>query len=434
MRLRSALLMTVVGLLGQLPVLYALPVAGAGTSHAPVRMPNVIHFDRVTTFAAMSRVGLYFRVNGPSNWNEVVAENPAPGTVVPWHSTVVLATTVASAPQSGNTIMPDVLYRTRSEVFAAMSHAGLYFTTHGPANWTIVIAQRPRPGTSIPVHSSVVVVTARVATTSPSGTTVMPDVVRHARGAAFTAMAKAGLYFTVSGPSNWNVVIGQSPAPGSRVAWHSTVALRVAREVTTTTTTTQPHPALTRVPALVGRTRAAALALLARSGLRAHPQGPGSADGTWTAVVAQSPLPGTVVHRDSVVVLDTKRTTPPPTTTTTTTSIPTGGSTTTTTPGSSTTTTTTTRPTPTTTVRPAPARTRIGVATWYAYIPGQCATWYLPRGTRITVEDLATGRTISCLVTDRQDYSPGRVVDLSSVQFAELTPLWRGVVRVKVSW
>ena len=423
MRLRSALLMTVVGLLGLAPVLYAHPVGGAGVSHAPVRMPNVIHFDQATTDAAMARAGLYFRVNGPTSWNEVVAENPRPGTLVPWHSTVVLATTISSAPQSGTTVMPDVLYRTRSEVFAAMAHAGLYFSTRGPANWTIVVSQDPRPGSTIAVHSSVVVVTARVATTSPTGTTVMPDVTHRARGAAFTAMAKAGLYFTVSGPSNWNVVTGQRPAPGTHVAWHSTVALTVARETAPTTTTVRVS-ARTRVPSLVGRTRAAVIALLARVGLRLHPQGPGSADGTWTKVVAQSPVPGTVVRRGSVVVVDTMRP-PPPSTTTTSVTV-------TTSPGGSST-TTTTRPTPTTT-RPAPSRTRIGVATWYAYIPGQCATWYLPRGTRITVEDLATGRTIACVVTDRQDYSPGRVVDLSRTQFAELTPLWRGVVRVKVSW
>ena len=414
--------MTVVGLVGLLPVLDAHPVAGAGTSHAPVHMPNVIHFDRTTTFAAMANAGLYFRVNGPAGWNEVVAENPPPGTLVPWHSTVVLATTVASAPQSGSTIMPDVLYRTRSEVFAAMAHAGLYFTTRGPANWNIVVAQSPRPGTTVTVHSSVLVRTARVATTSPSGTTVMPNLVGRPRGAAFTAMARAGLYFAVSGPTDWNVVTGQSPAPGTRVAWHSSASLRVARVVSTTVA----RPTLVRVPALVGRARSAALTLLARDGLRAHPQGLGSTDGTWTSVVAQSPTPGTEVHRGTVVVLDTTRATAP----TTTTSAPTtpGGTTPTTPP-----TTTTTHPV-TTTTKPAASRTRIGIATWYAYIPGQCATWYLPRGTRITIEDLATGRTISCLVTDRQDYSPGRVVDLSETQFAELTPLWRGVVRVKVTW
>ncbi len=428
MRLRSALLMTVVGLLGLPPVLYAHPVAGAGVSHAPVRMPDVIHFDRVTTYAAMARAGLYFRVNGPSGWNDVVAENPRPGTLVPWHSTVVLATTISNAPQSGNTVMPDVLYRTRGEVFAAMTHAGLYFTTRGPANWTIVVAQDPRPGSRIAVHASVVVVTARVATSSPSGITVMPDVTHRARGAAFTAMAKAGLYFTVSGPANWNVVTGQLPAPGTHVAWHATVSLIVARVSAPTTTTTVRAAVRLRIPSLIGRTRATVIALLARMGLRLHPQGPGSADGTWTKVVAQSPAPGSVVRRGSVVVVDTMRTPPASTTTT--------GVTTTTSPGGSTTSTTvttTTQPT-TTTTRPVPSRTRIGVATWYAYIPGQCATWYLPRGTLITVEDLATGRTIACVVTDRQQYSPGRVVDLSETQFAELTPLWRGVVRVKVSW
>jgi rare lipoprotein A (peptidoglycan hydrolase) len=83
---------------------------------------------------------------------------------------------------------------------------------------------------------------------------------------------------------------------------------------------------------------------------------------------------------------------------------------------------------------PKPKRYRIGVATWYSYFPGRCATSYLPFGTRIHVRDLATGKTINCVVTDREGRGDGRVVDLSETQFAELAPLWRGVVRVKVSW
>ncbi|MGC8509443.1 MAG: septal ring lytic transglycosylase RlpA family protein, partial [Acidimicrobiales bacterium] len=81
-----------------------------------------------------------------------------------------------------------------------------------------------------------------------------------------------------------------------------------------------------------------------------------------------------------------------------------------------------------------PLPSRVGVATWYAYIPGQCATSYLPMGTVITVRDLASGVTLHCVVTDRQEVAPGRVVDLSEQQFRALAPLWRGVVRVRVSW
>ena len=84
--------------------------------------------------------------------------------------------------------------------------------------------------------------------------------------------------------------------------------------------------------------------------------------------------------------------------------------------------------------RPRIVNFRVGVATWYSYIPGQCATWYLPRGTRINVEDLKTGKVISCVVTDREAARGNRVVDLSETQFAELAPLGVGVVPVRVTW
>jgi hypothetical protein len=77
---------------------------------------------------------------------------------------------------------------------------------------------------------------------------------------------------------------------------------------------------------------------------------------------------------------------------------------------------------------------RVGVATWYSYTPGQCATWYLPRGTRINVENIKTGKVISCVATDREGARGNRVVDLSETQFAELAPLGVGVLPVRVTW
>lgn len=87
-----------------------------------------------------------------------------------------------------------------------------------------------------------------------------------------------------------------------------------------------------------------------------------------------------------------------------------------------------------TSVRRHRAGDLVGVATWYAWRPGQCATSYRPKGTRIWIEDLATHRTVSCLVTDYEPRSPGRVVDLDSGVFAELAPLAQGVIRVRVTW
>ena len=77
---------------------------------------------------------------------------------------------------------------------------------------------------------------------------------------------------------------------------------------------------------------------------------------------------------------------------------------------------------------------KIGVATWYNYIPGRCATWYLPKGTKITIRDLTTGKAITCIISDREWHSGNHVVDLSETQFAQLAPLWKGVISVKVTW
>ena len=91
-------------------------------------------------------------------------------------------------------------------------------------------------------------------------------------------------------------------------------------------------------------------------------------------------------------------------------------------------------PTPTSDVAISGVDFKLGVATWYSYVPGDCATWYLPKGTRITVLDLGTGRSITCIITDRESHMSNHVVDLDETQFAELEPLSKGVISVKVSW
>ncbi len=394
MRKRSVRPLAVAAVVGLAPLLNATVSSGAPTAHVSVAMPNVVHLDRVSTFAAMARAGLYFRTVGPKDWNVAVGESPAAGTPVPRGSTVVVDTAVASAPTSGSTVMPDVLYQGRSAVFAAMRQADLYFVIRGPANWTLVTAQHPGPGSALAVRSTVVLGVARAATRPSSGETVAPDVVGQSRSRAFAAMARAGLYFSVLGPGDWTVVTGQSPAPGARVAWHGSVVLTVAR----------PAPAVTStalVPDVVGLSPHAVATAAASAGLRLDVRVPGG--GAWNVASAQSLRPGARVARGTVLVVRGVRRA-------------------------------VTAATTATTLAVTPAHERVGIATWYAYYPGQCATWYLPRGTRITVEDLATGRTVQCLVTDRQDYAPGRVVDLSESQFSELAPLWRGVVEVRVTW
>jgi hypothetical protein len=77
---------------------------------------------------------------------------------------------------------------------------------------------------------------------------------------------------------------------------------------------------------------------------------------------------------------------------------------------------------------------KVGAATWYAWHPGQCASPFLPHGTMLTVTDLATHKTIHCLVTDTEAHNPGRVVDLSQDCFEQLGALSQGVILVRISW
>ena len=48
--------------------------------------------------------------------------------------------------------------------------------------------------------------------------------------------------------------------------------------------------------------------------------------------------------------------------------------------------------------------------------------------------DLATHKTIQCLVTDTEAHNPGRVVDLSESCFEELASPSQGVIQVRITW
>jgi rare lipoprotein A len=65
------------------------------------------------------------------------------------------------------------------------------------------------------------------------------------------------------------------------------------------------------------------------------------------------------------------------------------------------------------------------------YVP-QVAHKTLPCGTRVRVEDQATGRSVIVEVTDRGPYIRGRVVDLSWAAYRELDPRGPGLLDVNV--
>ena len=82
------------------------------------------------------------------------------------------------------------------------------------------------------------------------------------------------------------------------------------------------------------------------------------------------------------------------------------------------------------------ATTQRGLATWYDPPWGglTAAHPWLPFGTRVTVTDLETGRSVTVVIDDRGPFAPGRVIDLSPEAFTALSPLGHGVLHVALSW
>jgi uncharacterized protein YabE (DUF348 family) len=87
-------------------------------------------------------------------------------------------------------------------------------------------------------------------------------------------------------------------------------------------------------------------------------------------------------------------------------------------------------------VGPGGARTEAGIATWYdpPWAGYSAAHPWLPFGTRVTVTDPATGRSVIVVINDRGPFSPGRIIDLSPEAFARLAPLGRGILEVRIAW
>jgi beta-lactam-binding protein with PASTA domain len=62
--------------------------------HGPRAVPHLVGLSRAATFAAMKSAEFYFATHGPGSangtWTKVVAQSPAPGTMLRWHGTVTL--------------------------------------------------------------------------------------------------------------------------------------------------------------------------------------------------------------------------------------------------------------------------------------------------------------------------------------------------------
>lgn len=75
-----------------------------------------------------------------------------------------------------------------------------------------------------------------------------------------------------------------------------------------------------------------------------------------------------------------------------------------------------------------------GVASWYDAYGLTAAHKTLPKGTVVTVTNLANGKSVNVVIRDRGPYVKGRIIDLSDNAFSRIAPLGSGVVRVKIRY
>ena len=93
--------------------------------------------------------------------------------------------------------------------------------------------------------------------------------------------------------------------------------------------------------------------------------------------------------------------------------------------------TTTVKQTTTTT---SPKNNQEGEASWYQTFGGTCAHKSIPKGTIVTVTNLANGLWVTCRVADRGPFVGGRIIDLDKEVFDNLAPPANGVIDVKITW
>jgi beta-lactam-binding protein with PASTA domain len=239
-------------------------VVGLRTSAAVARLKAAGLSSQVTTVPAKAAAGV------------IVRESPAAGTKVAKSSTVSLQAS------KGQTTVPDVVGQAAADAKAALRTAGLVpveFKVPGAQPKGTVTAQKPLANKKVARGSKVRInvstgaaggstttgtttTTTTTATPTTTGTVSAPNVLRIQQSAAQRRLNGAGLralvkYVPSQQPAG--VVLGQSPAGGTKVKKGSRVRLGVSRG---------PNPTLTLVPNVVGKTKQAATSTLQNAGFK----------------------------------------------------------------------------------------------------------------------------------------------------------------------
>jgi eukaryotic-like serine/threonine-protein kinase len=233
----------------------------------------------------------------------VYDQNPGPGSKVDKGGTVTIY--VSTGPPPVN--MPDVKGKQWSDAQQELTNAGLVPEEHiVPGNTKgQVTATDPPAGTSVPKGSKV-----RVNVMSGPAQGTVPNVVGQSLADAIAALRSAGFNpnpTIVSSDAPQNQVIHQDPAPGTKAAKGSSVALQVSN-----------GPPLVSIPPVVGETAQQAVSDLEGAGFHVTQQPVSVSSADQDGIVqSQSPAGGTSATKGSTVTIEVGQFSPGPGTTTT---------------------------------------------------------------------------------------------------------------------
>ncbi len=226
----------------------------------------------------------------------VYGQSPVSGAWIQSGSTVTVQ--IARTPPGGWTptgvVVPSVTGRSPTQAFVRLLAAGLWGhqKLHVSPDAPIGVIDHQHPAAGAVVGPGTI-----VSIYLPKETTV-PPLVGSTTGLALTKLTQAGLNGHAQGPGfglGATKVTSQAVAAGTKIARGTTIPF-------TFVYTGGIGPLKVKVPALVGKTKAQAAALLQGKGLNAHFVGPVMGIGP-TKVTSQSPVANTLVLAGSTVTV-----------------------------------------------------------------------------------------------------------------------------------
>lgn len=185
-------------------------------------------------------------VDSTAPYDQVVRQDPTGGSTASTGGTVTLYYSNGTTPPANTVAVPYVAGESVYQASNALGQAGLCVSGQTSQSSSVysagyVITTQPPPGTQVNKGSCVELIVS-------SGPTEVPveNVVGDTQSAAESALSSQGfvvavVYHQTLNPSEWGIVISQSPTGGTPAAPGSTVTITVGENPAgTTTTTTSP--------------------------------------------------------------------------------------------------------------------------------------------------------------------------------------------------